>query len=91
MTDRARSSTGPRAFADALERIGARHESTRGYRPQTDGEAEAFVRAMLREWAYVRLYRSNEERLRALPRWVDRSDRSRPHTASGGRPPMSAL
>lgn len=91
MTDRAKCYMDSRAFAEALERIGARHKPTRGYRPQTNGKAEAFIRTMLREWAYVRLYRSNEERLRALPRWVDHYNRRRPHTALGGRPPMSAL
>lgn len=91
MTDRAKCYTESRAFAEALERIGARHKPTRGYRPQTNGKAEAFIRTMLREWAYVRLYRSNGERLRALPRWVAHYNRSRPHTALGGRPPMSAL
>lgn len=91
MTDRAKCYLDSRAFAEALERIGARHRPTRGYRPQTNGKAEAFIRTMLREWAYVRLYRSNEERLRALPGWVDHYNRSRPHTALGGRPPMSAL
>lgn len=91
MTDRAKCYMDSRAFAEALGRIGARHKPTRGYRPQTNGKAEAFIRTMLREWAYVRLYRSNEERLRALPRWVDHYNRRRPHTALGGRPPMSAL
>jgi transposase InsO family protein len=91
MTDRAKCYTDSRAFAEALERIGARHRPTRGYRPQTNGKAEAFIRTMLRGWAYVRLHRSNEERLRTLPRWVDHYDRSRAHTALGGRPPMSAL
>lgn len=91
MTDRAKCYVDSRAFAEALERIGTKHKPTRGYRPQTNGKAEAFIRTMLREWAYVRLYRSNNERLRALPRWVDHYNRSRPHTALGGRPPMSAL
>ena len=33
MTNRAKSYTDSRAFADALERISARHRPTRGYRP----------------------------------------------------------
>jgi len=48
MTDRAKCYTDSRAFADALERIGARHKPTRGYRPQTNGKAEAFIRTMRR-------------------------------------------
>lgn len=53
--------------------------------------ARGSVTYRLEEWAYVRLYRSNAERLRALPRWLAFYDRRRPHTALGGRPPMSRL
>ena len=48
-------------------------------------------RTLLEEWAYVRLYRSNEARLAALPRWLESYNRRRPHTALGGRPPISRL
>lgn len=41
--------------------------------------------------AYARRYRSNEERLTALPRWVDFYNHGRPHTALGGLPPMQEL
>jgi len=91
MTDRHRSYMLGRPFPEALERIGARHRPTRGYRPQTNGKAERFIRTMLTEWAYAKLYRSNEERLAALPRWVEFYNSRRPHTALGGRPPMAAL
>ena len=91
LTDRHNSYRLSRAFQDATGRIGARHKLTRAYRPQTNGKAERFIRTMLAEWAYVRLYRSNEERLRALPAWVDFYNSSRPHTALGGRPPTSRL
>jgi hypothetical protein len=46
---------------------------------------------MLAEWAYVRLKWSNEERLRALPAWIDFYNLSRPHIALGGHPPMARL
>jgi transposase InsO family protein len=49
MTDRAKCYVESRAFAEALERIGARHKPTRGYRPQTNGKAERFIRTMLAE------------------------------------------
>jgi transposase InsO family protein len=38
-----------RAFAAALERLGARHRWTRPYRPQTNGKAERFIRTLLDE------------------------------------------
>jgi transposase InsO family protein len=91
MTDRHLSYMRSQAFQEAMASIGARHTPTRKYRPQTNGKAERFIQTMLREWAYRRLYTSNAARLRALPRWLDSYNRRRPHTALGGRPPVSRL
>jgi transposase InsO family protein len=91
MTDNARNYVSSRAFGDAIEDIGARHKRTRAYRPQTNGKIERFHGTLLREWAYVRLYGSNEERLAALPEFLDRYNHHRPHSALGGLPPMTHL
>lgn len=91
MTDNARNYVLSRAFRAALAGVGARHLLTRPYRPQTNGKAERFNRTALEEWAYVRLYRSNEARLAALPIWLETYNRRRPHTALGGLPPISRL
>jgi transposase InsO family protein len=91
MTDRALCYTASAAFADAVAAIGARHRPTRPYRPQENGKAERFIGTMISEWAYARLYRSNEERRRALPRWLGSYNHRRPHTALGGLPPMVVL
>ncbi len=80
-----------RDFQAVLAELGARHVLTRPCRPQTNGKVERFNRTILDEWAYVRLYRSNEARLAALPRWIETYNRRRPHTALGGRPPASRL
>jgi transposase InsO family protein len=64
-----------------------RHSRTRPYRPQTNGKAERFIGTLVREWAYARPYRSNAERLDALPVFVDFYDQRRPHTALGGLSP----
>ncbi len=80
-----------RAVAATLERLGARHRWTRPYRPQTNGKAERFIRTLLDEWAYVRLYRSNAERLAALPRYLDFYNQRRPHTALRGLVPLVAV
>jgi transposase InsO family protein len=64
-----------------------RHKITRPYRPQTNGKAERFVQTLLREWAYARLYRSNEERRAAFPKWLHYYNHHRPHTALEGRVP----
>jgi len=79
------------AYAAAMDRIGARHKRTRPYRPQTNGKAERLIKTMLDEWAYARPYRSNAERLSALPDWVHFYNHGRPHTAIGGLTPHQAL
>lgn len=80
-----------RAYAGALERRGIRHKRTRPYRPQTNGKAERLIKTLLAEWAYARPYRSNRERLEALPEWLDFYNHRRPHTALGGLAPHQAL
>ena len=91
LTDNALAYTNSRAYRRVLDGLGARHKRTRPYRPQTNGKAERFIRTLLTEWAYARPYRSNAERLRALPRWVRYYNEARHHTAIGGRPPMAIL
>ena len=46
---------------------------------------------LLREWAYGRPYRTNDERVTALPLFVDFYNQRRPHTALGGRSPLDAV
>jgi transposase len=71
MTDNARNYTLSRDFQAALVEVGARHKRTRFHRPQTNGKSERFNRTMLDEWAYARPYATNDERLFALPGFVD--------------------
>ena len=42
------------------------------------------------EWAYGRPYRTNDERIDALPAWVAYYNVERTHTALGGTTPMEA-
>jgi len=81
---------GPR-YAGVIAELGARHKRTRPYRPQTNGKAERFIQTLINEWAYGRPYRSNQERLDALPVFVDFYNSSRPHTALGGRSPIDVV
>ena len=90
LTDNAWAYTSP-TYGRALEAIEARHRRTRAYRPQTNGKAERFIKTLLAEWAYGRLYRSNTERLRALPAWVEHYNTERTHTGIGDITPMEAL
>jgi len=91
MSDNAKNYTRSRDFQAALADLGARHKRTRSYRPQTNGKSERFNRTLLDEWAYAREYASNEERLAALPGFVDRYNNRRSHTALKGLTPMAAL
>lgn len=80
-----------RAFRAVAEAHGIRLKRTRPYRPQTNGKAEAFIRTLQREWAYITLYTSNEARLRALPRFLAEYNGARPHTGIGGLTPLARL
>jgi transposase InsO family protein len=90
LTDNAWAYTSP-TYARAIESIEARHKRTRPHRPQTNGKAERFIKTLLAEWAYGRLYRTNDERIDALPGWVTYYNSERTHTALGGITPMAAL
>lgn len=91
MTDNARNYTTGPVFASAVRSIGARHKLTRPWRPQTNGKAERFIQTMLAEWAYARLYPTNDARLNALPVWIDQYNHDRPHSALQGLTPMRVL
>ena len=91
MTDNAWTYTHSRRLAALFVDRGIRHIRTRPRRPQTNGKAERFIGTIQREWAYARLFRSNEERLATLPGWLDAYNRQRPHAGLDGRTPHSVL
>ena len=64
---------------------------TRPYRPPTNGKAEAFNKILQNEWAYLRPYTSNVERLDALAPFITYYNRHRPHGGIGGAVPASRL
>jgi len=78
-------------FADSLVRLGIRHIRTRPYRPQTNGKAERFIQTAIREWAYVRAYRTSEHRTAALPHFQKHYNGQRDHSSIGDQPPLSRL
>jgi len=73
----------------ACRRLGIRHLRTRPRRPQTNGKAERFIRTMLSGWAYAAIYRSSQERTRALDGWLWHYNHRRRHSALGHQPPVS--
>jgi transposase InsO family protein len=91
MTDNAKNYVESRVFQAALNALEARHVVTRPYRPQTNGKAERLNRTLLAEWAYARHYDTNDERLRALPAWLEHYNNTRPHTGIANKPPIQAV
>ena len=80
-----------RRFAKALRLLAIRHIFTRPYTPKTNGKAERFIQTLLREWAYGLRHPSSAARNADLPRWIDWFNRSRPHSALNGLPPLGRV
>ena len=78
-----------RAWAAALATSGTTHKRTRPYTPRTNGKVERFNGTLAREWAYVREYTSEAERLAALTDFLNHYNHERPHAALRGQPPIS--
>lgn len=79
------------AFGAAVQALGARHVRTRPYTPRTNGKAERLIQTLLREWAYVRPYRSSSVRSLALHSYLAYYNTQRRHTALAMQPPASRL
>ena len=80
-----------RDFQAVLARSGARHITTPPYTPRWNGKVERFIQTLQREWAYARTWQSSSERARALSSFIRYYNRRRPHSALGGRPPISRV
>ena len=91
MTDGAWAYTHNRSLAALLGDAGIRHLVTRPYRPQTNGKVERFHQTMAREWGYGVIYRSHRHRQQALRYWLDHYNERRPHSALGGKAPLSRV
>jgi transposase InsO family protein len=75
----------------ACKALGLKHLRTRPYRPRTNGKAERFIRTLLAGWAYGAIYRTSDERRRALPGWLDYYTRRRPHRSLSRQTPAERL
>jgi transposase InsO family protein len=69
--------------------IGRRY--TKPYSPWTNGKAEAFIKTMLREWAYRHTYPTSNHRARALSGYLRWYNNHRPHGSLGALPPTSRV
>jgi transposase InsO family protein len=65
---------------------GIEHRYIRPHTPRTNGKVERFHRTLADEWAYVRAYTSEAERLAALDDWLHTYNHHRHHTAINGPP-----
>jgi transposase InsO family protein len=90
LTDNGKNYTS-HAFRDVATAHGIRLKRTRPYRPQTNGKAEAFNKILQAEWAYIRPYSTNTERLDSLPAFIAYYNHQRPHGGIGGATPASRL
>lgn len=87
MTDNAFAYIHSTDFKAVLASIGARHITTRPYRPRTNGKAERFIQTALREWLYARPYRRSDHRTADMTPWLHWYNHHRPHAALGASPP----
>ena len=91
MTDNHFSYVNSAAFQQVLRTAGARHVRIPPRRPQVNGKVERFNRTLLEEWAYQRLFTRNQDRRRALRRWLHDYNHHRAHTALGGCSPIDRI
>jgi transposase InsO family protein len=78
-------------WGTACRELGMRHVRTRPYRPRTNGKAERFIKTLLDEWAYARVYGTSAERTAALPLFLERYNFRRPHGSLGKKAPATRL
>lgn len=91
MTDNAWAYARSKKLGRLLRRRKIKHLRIRPRRPQTNGKVERFHQTMAREWGYGLVYRSSRQRRAALPDWLLHYNERRPHSAIGGRPPISRV
>lgn len=79
------------SFRDRGGRRRASQTRIRPFNPQINGKAERFNCTLLEEWAYLRVYRSDDARKAALERWLRTYNHHRCHTALRGEAPISRV
>lgn len=91
MTDNALSYRNGRAFIAAVEELGAKQKFIKPHCPWQNGKVERFNRTLQTEWAYRRVFTSNDERREALDPWLQIYNTQRRHSALDGLPPINRL
>ena len=78
-------------FQTVIAGLGATHILIKPHCPWQNGKVERFNRTMQEGWAYRQIFLTNGERADALSPWLDHYNYDRPHTACGGKPPISRV
>lgn len=91
MSDNAKCYSRSHEFRDTLAELGARHILTPPYTPRWNGKIERFFRTLDEEWAHAQIWPDSTTRDRALASWMRYYNRRRPHSACGGRPPITRV
>jgi len=74
------------AFRDAVAQLGAEQRFIKPHCPWTNGKVERLNRTLQTEWAYARVFASNDERAAALAPWLNYYNTERIHTGIGTTP-----
>jgi transposase InsO family protein len=91
MSDNARCYSTSHRFRETLAELDARHILIPPRTPRWNGKIERFFRTLDTEWAHGRVWPNSTTRDRALSSFIRFYNRRRPHTAAGGRPPISRV
>jgi len=59
--------------------------------PWQNGKVERLNRTLATEWAYRRVYTTNQQRTDALAPWIETYNNHRNHSSIAGKPPISRL
>ena len=78
-------------FRATLTELGARHILIPPRTPRWNGKIERFFRTLDTEWAHSHVWPTSTQRDRALSSFLRFYNRRRPHSAAGGRPPVSRV
>jgi transposase InsO family protein len=83
------------AYRYSLREVCAQHsirqKFIKPHCPWQNGKVERLNRTLATEWAYRRVFTTNDQRAAALAPWLEHYNTERRHSALGGRPPISRL
>jgi transposase InsO family protein len=91
LSDNAKCYATSHQFRALLGELGARHILCPPYTPRWNGKLERFWQTLDQEWAHSREWPNSTTRDRALSSYLRFYNRRRPHTACGGRPPLTRV